>query len=235
MKAKGWWLPLLSCGLAWVFSAVLYNRMPDRIPTHWNWKGEIDGWGDKQWAAWLLPGMMLGLWLLFQGLPWLSPRQFEIQPFRKVYDFIIGLVMLMFAGLHAVFLLPAVGLPLPVDTAVMVILAAFFLLLGTVLDKVQRNFFVGIRTPWTIASERVWNDTHRVAARWFVWSGLLGLLAAGLLPLAGWKPFLSLPILLAGALISVPYSLFRYKQLERRGELDAPAGRDTRESTGEGC
>lgn len=232
MKGNRFW-PLAICGLSLLFSALLYDRMPDRIPTHWNWKGEIDGWGDKQWAAWLMPGMMCGLLLVFQLLPWLSPRQFEIQKFRKVYDFIIGLVMLMFASLHAVFLLPSVGLPLPVDTAVMVILSAFFLLLGTVLDKVQRNFFVGVRTPWTIASERVWNDTHRFAARWFVWSGLLGMVAAVALRWWGAKPLLSLPILLAGALASVPYSLVRYKQLERLGELDTPAGAESHSRTGE--
>jgi uncharacterized membrane protein len=113
MKGKGIALPLMVCGLTLLLSAVLYHRMPDRIPTHWNWKGEIDGWGDKQWAAWLLPGLMWGLLLLFQAIPWLSPRQFEIQPFRRVYNVIIGLVMLLFASLHVVFLLPAVGLSLP--------------------------------------------------------------------------------------------------------------------------
>ena len=102
MKGKGIALPLIVCGLTLLLSAVLYHRMPDRIPTHWNWKGEIDGWGDKQWAAWLLPGMMWGLLLLFQAIPWLSPRQFEIQSFRRVYDVIIGLVMLLVASLHVV-------------------------------------------------------------------------------------------------------------------------------------
>ncbi len=222
MKRKGFWLPLLIWGAVLLFSALLYPRMPDRIPTHWNWRGEIDGWGDKQWAAWLMPAIMLGLLLFFQILPWLSPRQFDIESFRPTYDVIIVMLMLMFASLHVVFLLPAVGLHPPVDTTVMVILAAFFMLLGTVLDKVRRNFFVGVRTPWTIASERVWNDTHRVAAKLFFWSGLLGIAAAVVLPLLGWKAFLGLPIILLGALASVPYSLFRYKQLERRGELDVP-------------
>ena len=176
MKWKKLWFPLAICAATLLFSAVLYSRMPDRIPTHWNWKGEIDGWGDKHWAAWMMPGMMVGLLFLFQALPWLSPQQFEIDSFRKVYDFIIVLMMLLFASLHVLFLLPSVGIPLPVDTAVMVILSAFFMLLGNVLGKVQRNFFVGVRTPWTIASERVWIDTHRVAAWLFFVSGCLGIL-----------------------------------------------------------
>lgn len=223
MQGKGFWIPLLIWGGVLLISGLLYSRMPERIPTHWNWRGEIDGWGDKQWAAWMMPAIMLGVLLLFQLLPWLSPRQFAIDSFRQTYDVIIVMLMLMFGSLHVVFLLPAVGVQVPVDTVVMVILAAFFMLLGTVLGKVQRNFFVGVRTPWTIASERVWNDTHRLAAKLFFWSGLLGIVAAVVLPLCGWKAFLSLPIILLGALASVPYSLFRYKQLERRGELDVPA------------
>jgi len=219
MNWKKLWLPLAICAAALLFSALLYSRMPDRIPTHWNWKGEIDGWGDKHWAAWMMPGMMVGMLLLFQALPWLSPKQFEIDSFRKVYDFIIVLMMLLFASLHVLFLLPAVGIQLPVDTSVMVILSGFFMLLGNVLGKVQRNFFVGVRTPWTLASERVWIDTHRVAAWLFFFSGLLGIVGALLLPRWGFKPFVCFPILILGALISVPYSLFRYKQLERRGEL----------------
>lgn len=217
------WLPLLICAGALVFSAVLYPRMPDRIPTHWNWKGEIDGWGDKHWAAWMLPGGMLLMLLVFQALPWLSPRQFAIDSFRKVYDFLIVLLMLLFGSLHVLFLLPAVGVQPPVDTVVMILMSIFFVLLGNVLGKVQRNFYVGVRTPWTLASERVWNDTHRVAAWLFFFSGVLGVIAAVVLPWFGQRPFLSFPILILGALISVPYSLFRYKQLERRGELEAPA------------
>ena len=88
-------------------------------------------------------------------------------------------------------------------------------LLGNVLGKVQRNFYVGVRTPWTIADERVWNATHRLAAKTFVIGGLTGLAFA---LVAGWS-WLSFVAILAAALVPVIYSLVYYKQLERRGEL----------------
>jgi len=81
---------------------------------------------------------------------------------------------------------------------------------------VRRNFFVGIRTPWTIANEQVWNATHRFAAKTFFAGGLLGLLAV-ILGAPFWLP---LTAILVATLIPVIYSLKFYKQLEHRGELD---------------
>ena len=90
-----------------------------------------------------------------------------------------------------------------------------FALLGNVLGKVRRNFYVGVRTPWALASERVWNATHRLAGKTFVAAGLVGLVltAAGL---NGWPTFVSLMV---GAFVPILYSLVYYKQLERSGAL----------------
>jgi len=88
-------------------------------------------------------------------------------------------------------------------------------LLGNLMGKVRRNFYIGVRTPWTLANERVWNATHRFAGKTLVAGGLAGL-ALTVAGLNGWPVMVAL---LAGALIPVGYSLVFYKQLERRGEL----------------
>ena len=88
-------------------------------------------------------------------------------------------------------------------------------LLGNVLGKVRRNFFVGIRTPWTIANEQVWNATHRLCAKTFFAGGLLGLVAV-ILRAPFWLPVTAV---IVAVLIPVIYSLMFYKQLERRSEL----------------
>jgi uncharacterized membrane protein len=87
--------------------------------------------------------------------------------------------------------------------------------LGNVLGKVRRNFYIGVRTPWALANERVWNATHRFAAKTFVLGGVIGL-ALTAIGVKGWLPFAAL---MAGALVPVVYSLVVYKRLERRGEL----------------
>jgi uncharacterized membrane protein len=109
----------------------------------------------------------------------------------------------------------ALGRAASADRAILGGVCLLFALLGNVMGKVRRNFFIGVRTPWALANERVWNATHRFAAKTFVLGGVIGfaLTAVGV---KGWLPF---AVLMAGALIPVGYSLLVYKQLERRGEL----------------
>jgi len=88
------------------------------------------------------------------------------------------------------------------------------------LGKVRRNFYVGVRTPWTLASERVWNDTHRLAAKLFVGAGIIGLAAVVLpFPLPAVIITVVASMIVAG-LIPAVYSLILYKRLEKLGELD---------------
>ncbi|HLJ11170.1 MAG TPA: SdpI family protein, partial [Planctomycetaceae bacterium] len=189
--------------------------IPEKMPTHWNIHGEIDGYGSKQWAAFLMPVIMIPLLGLFWVLPWLSPKHFEIETFRGTYAFIVMLIMVLFAYIHVLTLLPALGYRTPVDRALLGGMMLFFMLLGNVLGKVQRNFFVGVRTPWTLASERVWTETHRLAAKIFVATGALGLACIAL----RLSIFVPLALILLAVIVTVGFSLVRYKQLERRGQL----------------
>jgi uncharacterized membrane protein len=195
-------------------TAVVYPSLPERIPIHWNAAGEIDGWGGKQWAF-LTPAIMIGMLGLLRVIPWLSPKHFEIDTFRSTYAFIVVLITVLFAYIHALTLLPPLGYHVRIDKAMMGGMMLFFMLLGNVLGKVQRNFFVGVRTPWTLASDRVWTETHRLAAWLFVASGAVGLASI----LVGLPFYVPLIIIGVAALVIVGYSLVRYKQLDRRGEL----------------
>jgi uncharacterized membrane protein len=126
--------------------------------------------------------------------------------------------MLLFFGImtysYAVMLWADCGRAIDMGRAVLCGVCLFIILFGNLLGKVRRNFYIGVRTPWTLASERVWNDTHRFAARITVAAGLLGLA----LSIAGLY-LAALFALLAGGLAPVVYSLVLYKQLERRGEI----------------
>jgi uncharacterized membrane protein len=91
----------------------------------------------------------------------------------------------------------------------------FLALLGNVLGKVRRNFYIGVRVPWTLASDRVWNDTHRLAA----WTTVLGSLLGFLIVITGLSMIAAIVVLVVAMLIPVVYSFIHYKQLERRGAL----------------
>jgi uncharacterized membrane protein len=207
-------------GGALVASAVLYPWVPEMIPTHWNLEGEIDDYGNKQWALFLVPGMMVGLLSLFLALPWLSPKQFSLDSFRSTYGFIVVLLMATLAYIHGLTLWAALAGQVDITRALLAGLLIMFGLMGNVLGKVRRNFWVGIRTPWTLASDRVWNDTHRLAAQWFVGAAAVGLICV-LLPLP--LPVVTIAtiaLIMSAALFPVGYSLVHYKRLESRGELE---------------
>ncbi len=204
-------------------SLILYPQMPEKIPTHWNIQGEIDAYGQKGWAAFLMPAVMAGLLLLFWAIPYLSPKHFEVDNFRTTYWFIILVVTVMMAFIHGLTLWAALAdqdKPVDITRLLLAGLLIMFALIGNVLGKVRRNFFVGIRTPWTIANERVWNDTHRLAGRLFVGGGILGLLAVFLpIPLPA-VTITVIVVIVASSVTPAVYSLILYKRLEKRGELD---------------
>ncbi|HVC96720.1 MAG TPA: DUF1648 domain-containing protein [Pirellulales bacterium] len=213
-----WTLALVILLATAAASAIVYPKLPERMPTHWNIKGEIDGYGDKTWAAFLLPGAMLGLLALFRALPWLSPKPFTMDTFRSTFAFIVALCMATFAYFHGLMLWAGLVGPLDIGRMLLAGLCVMFTVMGNVLGKVHKNMYVGVRTPWTLASDRVWIDTHRLAARLFVGAGLAGLavcFTTGQIV----ATVVTIVLIAVAALVPVVYSLVHYKRLEKRGEL----------------
>jgi uncharacterized membrane protein len=198
--------------------------LPEKVPVHWNAEGKADSFvsredhGSLLLYLLLMPGvmaLMVGLTLL---LPWLSPKHFEIDRFRGTFGYIMALVVALFAYLQVANVLGMMERPL--DTVKLVIggMMLFFALLGNVMGKVRRNFYVGVRTPWTLASDAVWEPTHRLAAWLMVVGGVVGFV----LVVAGVPFYYCLIVVLTCILVPVPYSLWLYKKLEREGKLDTP-------------
>lgn len=194
---------------------VAYPQLPATVPLHWNAHGQVNGWGPK-WMLFVLgPGLMTALVMLFSALPWLSPKKFDVDSFRSTYLYMMIVTITMLAYVEALIVFWGLGMKFDMSSAVEGGACLFLALLGNVMGKVRRNFYLGIRTPWTIANERVWNATHRMAAKTFFIGGLLGLISV-IVQASFWAP---LAFILAAALIPGVYSLVVYKQLERRGEI----------------
>jgi uncharacterized membrane protein len=194
--------------LAWY----LYGAIPERMPTHWNAAGEVDGYMRKPVGVLTILLLPLVSYAILKVVPRISPRGFEMDRFQNVTDVINLAVTLMLAGIAAVVLLAASGSGVPVITVITLLVGGLLVVVGNYLGKVRRNFFVGIRTPWTLASDEVWARTHRVGGWLFVLAGVAIIASAG-------TPRL-LPIVLVGsvvssALISVAYSYLVYRKLHR--------------------
>jgi uncharacterized membrane protein len=198
-----------------IATVMIYPQLPNVVPTHWDINNHVNGYSPK-WVLFVLgPGLMGGLVLLFCILPWLSPRQFEIDSFRSTYLQIMLIIIAALGYFHAVILWAVLGHAIDIGRAIVGGICLLFALLGSLMSKVRRNFYVGIRTPWALANERVWEATHLFAAKTFVGTGVTGLILT-LAGVSGWPVII---LLVAAGAAPMAYSLLFYKQLERRGGL----------------
>lgn len=196
-----------------------WTHLPARVPLHWNVHGQVDAYGPRWLLLAIGPGAMLAELALFAVLPALSPKRYALEAFSATYLRIMLTAVALAGYITAVLLWVALTGHLDVSGALLGGVSVMIVVIGNVMGKVRRNFFIGIRTPWTLASERVWYATHRLAAKSMVATGILSFAAAiagGLGGIAAW-----IAIVLAGVMIPVVYSFVHYKALERDGTLEA--------------
>lgn len=180
------------------------------VPVHWNAAGEVDRWADSTWSLLVLPGSMLGLYLVFQVIGVISPHGFRPESFQRVVGIFQNATLLFLALVFAAQLLYAGGIEVDMSMLVLLGIGGLFIVVGNFLGKTRKNFFIGIRTPWTLASDEVWIRTHRLAGRVFVLAGAVFIASA---------PFGAGMWLLVGgavvvALVPTVYSLLLYRRLE---------------------
>ena len=185
---KNRWIGFGLIGAMLVFSAVIYSQLPARVPIHWNINGVADDYGTRELAALFVPGLSLGLWLLFQILPKLdpltitSPDRFSYAPFLDTFRRFLNFILLFMAGLHVTTLGIALGWPIHIGQVMMIGIGLLFAGLGNEFGRLKRNSFAGIRVPWTLANEDVWRISHRVGGRAFVIVGLVSVLCGLIVP-----------------------------------------------------
>lgn len=206
-----WGLSIGLTLLAFAASAWLYPSLPDRLPTHWNIEGKVDGTGPKSWVALGLPGLMIAMMLLFAAIPWLSPAPFKVDAFQPTVSYLMFLLVGLVGYIHGLTLYAGVRGGVDVGSALIAGIMFLFAALGNVMGKIRRNFYIGIKVPWTLASEKVWTDTHRLAAWLWMSGGILG----GVLTLAGVTPIVAFVILVIISIVPIVYSFILSKRLER--------------------
>jgi uncharacterized membrane protein len=137
--------------------------MPEKMASHWNGKGQVDGYIPKFWGLFLMPLVYVGLALLFFAIPKIDPLKANIERFRKYYD---GFIILLFVFLVSVDLqdiLWNLGIKISPNVTFPIGLGLLFFYIGILCEHSKRNWFIGIRTPWTLSSEKVWDKTTKSA------------------------------------------------------------------------
>ncbi len=193
-------------------SYVLGQSMGPRLATHWNAEGEADGYGSSFTALYLLPLMAIGFSLLLAAIPSIDPLKVNVEKFRSEYNlFIMGFAGFMYY-LHGLTMAWNLGLNFSMNAMLAPAFGLFFILTGMILRKAKRNFFIGIKTPWTLSNDVVWDKTHQLGGKLFIGSGILTL-ACIIYPLA--TPFVLLVTAVGSALITMVYSYLEFRKIER--------------------
>ncbi len=204
--------------LMFAAGALLYPRLPDRIPLHWDIRGQVDRWGARTFFNVFFPALIaLGFCLLAWVLPRLDPLRRSYERFRTSYYLVLDVIVAFLAFLYGVTLYGAFNPALPVGVVVPIGVGLLMAVIGNQLGKIKRNFYIGIRTPWTLASETVWTRTHRIGGRLFVVAGL-GCVPAAFLP-APMNFIVFLALVLGASLASGVISYVIYHRLESSGRL----------------
>ncbi|MCR9127940.1 MAG: SdpI family protein [Alphaproteobacteria bacterium] len=184
------------------------------FPVHWNAAGEPDRYGGKLEAFALLPGLAILMSVIFAAAPLIDPRGRNLAQSGSVLLTVwIGTLGVLAAG-QAALTLVAVGVIAPegelAPRLVLLAVCALLVVLGNALGKARPNWFVGVRTPWTLSSDKAWDVTHRWAGRGFVASGLIGGAALLLAPVpAGLAVFFALIAVTAVGSIALSFLVWR--------------------------
>lgn len=200
---------LLVILISFAIGIYLYPYMPERMASHWNAEGQVDGYMPKFWGLFLMPLISVGLLLLFLLIPKIDPLKKNIQKFRKYYDWFIVLLIAFLLYIYLLSLAANLGYDFNMTTMMVPALGILFYYIGILTENAKRNWFIGIRTPWTLSSDVVWDKTHKLGGKLFKAAGviaLLGILAGGY---AIW--FVLVPVI-AVALYTLIYSYFEYQK-----------------------
>lgn len=200
--------------LALLAGLLAFQHLPDPMPTHFDAAGHPNGWSSRLVGVLIMPVLIAVIAGLFWVLPRISPKGWGMRGFEDTVA-VLALVTECFLLLVDVAMLRSARTGAPLSPGLVVFgVGALFAVMGNRFGKVRRNFFIGIRTPWTLADEEVWLRTHRLAGRIFVVAGL-GTMLAALLP--GPAAFLAMiPLLVGAALVPVVYSYVIYRELHPR-------------------
>ena len=197
--------------ISFTISCYYYPKMPDKVASHWNAKGEINGYMSKFWGLFLLPIISLGIFILFLIIPKIDPLKKNIQKFRKYFDGFIVLIMLFLFYVYILTILANLGKTFNMTYLMIPAISVLFYYIAILLKHSKRNWFIGIRTPWTISNDEVWDKTHQLGSKLFKISAVIILLS--LFFKDYWIWFILFVV--AVALYLIVYSYFIYRNIKK--------------------
>ncbi|MFH1671799.1 MAG: SdpI family protein [Candidatus Portnoybacteria bacterium] len=204
-------LPLALILLVVLVSFYVYPILPEKVPSHWNAMGEIDDWQSRDFSVLFFPGVIIGIYILMLLIPLIDPLRKNYQKFILPYFWFRTILVSFLVLIYFYSLWAALGSELNINYLILPAISVLFFSMGFFMPKIKKNYFVGIRTPWTLASEPVWEKTHQFGGKCFMLAGIIFLLAAFF---PDYFVQIMILIILVAALLPITYSYFIFKKVE---------------------
>lgn len=192
-----------------VIAIITYPMLPEKIATHRNLAGEPDGWGNKLWLYIWIPLATIGVLALMKVLPAIDPKKEKYQLFYDTYLGMQSVFVGFFTYLFAVCIYSNLYDSPSISFFMLIGVGLLFILIWNYMGKIRQNYFVWIKTPWTLSDETVRNKTHRLAWRLWVIGGLLFIIEAFVMK---WVPVVFGIVIISTILIPVIYSYMVHKK-----------------------
>lgn len=151
--------------VAWL---IALPHLPATMPIHWGANGEADGFATKINAMILTVGIMVLIYFIIAFVPRIDPRKENYKYFSKTYNIVLNAVLLLFFFVNMSTILQGLGYNVPMSYIAPIMAGLVFIIIGNYLQRVRSNYFMGIRTPWTLSNETVWKKTHRLSGKIFL-------------------------------------------------------------------
>lgn len=195
--------------ISFITAIYLYPQMPDEMAIHWNAQGEADGYASKIWGLFLTPCVSLGIFVLLTLIPKIDPLKRNIEKFRKYFDWFIVILISFLLYIHFLTIFWSLNVRFDMMQMLIPAFSILFYCSGMLLKKCKRNWIIGIRTPWTLSNDIVWNKTHQIGGKLFKTVGIISFLGIIFFKYAIW--FLIVPVI-ATSLYLMIYSYFEYQK-----------------------
>ena len=196
--------------LSFIVGIYFFPQLPDQMASHWNFEGEVDGHMEKTMGTFLLPIVALAIYLLMTFLPKIDPLRMNYLAFQREYNLFISAVTFFMVYIYTVQLAANLGYTINMSVMMMPAMGILFYFIGTVMEKAKQNWFFGIKTPWTLSSEVVWNKTHALGAKVFKAMAIVFIIPIFLPQLY----MAAIALIVVAALGLVVYSYLEYKKLK---------------------
>lgn len=195
--------------LSFLSAFYLYPKLPDRVASHWNSQGQVDDYLPKIWGVFLMPAITLAIFLLFLLIPRIDPLKKNIAKFRNYFNWLIILIVVFLLYVYSLTVFWNLGYRFNMTLFMTPAVGLLFFYIGVILKHAERNWFIGIRTPWTLSSDVVWKKTHQLGAKLFKVAGIIAILGIFFAENALW--FAIIPAI-ASSLFLLVYSYFEHKK-----------------------